>query len=1057
MRGRAMFYLLVVLLLWGTLLWAQLPTASLNGTVTDPQGALVTGAKITLTNTATGETREQTTSSDGRYNFVSLPAGGYSLGVSAAGFAKAEAKSVTLEVGHASTLDVPLSVARAGEVVTVTAENQVELTQSEVQGQISAATVQNLPLNGRNFLELAFLLPGNRPATNYDPTKTQTLEVSSAGGFGRGGNISVDGADNNDEVVGGTLANFPQNSIQEFQIATNRYTAEVGRSATSIINIITKSGTNTWHGDGFGYLRSKVLQAKPALLTTKPPFTREQFGGSVGGPFIQDKFFGFVSAEYRNQNHAVPVSFRNFATDTVDPTFAPAFYHDFLINSRADYNVTNNDKVFVRYAFERELDIDNGSLRQPAGSAANRQTSFNRYNSLVAAWNRIFSSTQINNLTMHVDTFLTKIPAFSPNDPATNPSGLAAGNEIRFPSLQDGANFRIPQQTPLNRFQLRDTYSWVRGKHTLRMGGEWQNSGAGVVFDLFGSGTIFTTEDFASENRHTGTPCSAATPCDDTDIPIAVALNSAAPKRPPTAPTSRNTYMGLFVQDDWKAAHNLTLNLGLRWEVDFNILAETNQNRSCPDPTDASNANCEYIRNVIGPHDSSAKYKNFAPRFGFAWDPLSRGRTVVRGGYGIYYDRVVLEAPILEVLLNGRILPLGAFGGSNCSNEPKGDCSLPGAIFDAGTPTLANPFVGTPAVFGVGVNVMDNHAATPYVQQFTFGVQQQVAQNFTVSADAIHNFGSRFLIGRFLRQLPKGADPNFLSCPNSIDPCTIIDPASGKNVSACFTKASDPTCDQVTNIESSAKTWYDALLVSIAKRPTGSQNWKWGFNINYTLSKTFNFSNDDQIPFNGAEDTVNTIFHVNNLRLEKGFAPTDERHRFVFYGQFSAPWQIKIVPSWIWASHVPMDCRVASLSARLPNIARNACGEQIPDGAALNSAITAYNALPPCTGAVGGPVPCNSTTVPLVDPGLEFGDDYNTFSLRLSKTISLTERQSLELIGEGFNIANTANIRGFVNTNFSGFNNDITSSNFNQPVQTADKFFGPGGARAFQFGLVYRF
>src|SRR5207248_390493 len=177
------------------------------------------------------------------------------------------------------------------------------------------------------------------------------------------------------------------------------------------------------------------------------------------------------------------------------------------------------------------------------------------------------------------------------------------------------------------------------------------------------------------------------------------------------------------------------------------------------------------------------------------------------------------------------------------------------------------------------------------VQQFTFGVQQQVAQNFTVSADAVHNFGSRFLIGRFLRQLPKGADANFLSCPNSIDPCTIIDPASGKNVSACFTKASDPTCDQVTNIESSAKTWYDAL------------------------------------------------------------------HRFVFYGQFNVPWQIKVVPSWIWASHVPMDCRVAALSARLPNIPRNACGEQIPDGAALNSAITAYNALPTCTGAIGGPVP----------------------------------------------------------------------------------------------------
>ena len=250
------------------------------------------------------------------------------------------------------------------------------------------------------------------------------------------------------------------------------------------------------------------------------------------------------------------------------------------------------------------------------------------------------------------------------------------------------------------------------------------------------------------------------------------------------------------------------------------------------------------------------------------------------------------------------------------------------------------------------------------------------------------------------------------------------------------------------------------MLVSLAKRPTGSQNWKWGFNINYTLSKTFNFSNDDQIPFNGAEDTVNTLFHVNNLRLEKGYAPTDERHRFVFYGQFNVPWQIKVVPSWIWASHVPMDCRVASLSARLPNIARNACGEQIPDGAALNSAITAYNALPPCLNpdkSIHTRGPCNSTQVTLVDPNLHFGDDYNAVSLRISKTINLTERQSLELISEGFNLANTANVRGFVNTNFSGFNNDITKANFNTPSQTADKFFGPGGARAFQFGLVYRF
>ena len=1049
------FSLLLLIVLVGSLAWAQLPTATLNGIVTDPQGALVTGATVTATNQATGDSRSFTTASDGHYTIPNLTPGDYSVSVTGSGFAGRQYKDVRLEVGRNVTLNVPLTLAKVGETITVTGgEAQIQLTQSQIQGQIPAATIENIPLNGRNFLELAFLLPGNRPATNFDPTKTNTLEVSSAGQYGRGGNITVDGGDNNDEVVGGTLINFPQDGIAEFQIATNKYTAEVGRSASSIINIVTKSGSNDMHGSGFIFFRHKELQALPATFDRSQPaprFVREQFGGSLGGPIIKDKAFWFVSSEYRNQDHAVPVGVRDFATSTVTGGSAPAFLHDYLLTSRVDYKPTGSDSIGVRYSFERSLDIDNGSLRKPQGTAANRQQSLNRYNSILSDWTRVLSSTRVNSLIFHADTFLNQIPAFTGNNPVTNPAGLAAGNELRFPTLQDGANFRIPQQTPLNRFQLRDTFNWIRGAHTLRFGGEWQNSGAGVVFDLFGSGTVFTTENFAGDAcRDAGVSLNL---CDrnndgvlnDLDIPVAVALRSAAPVRPPSAPTSRNNYFGFFVQDDWRARSNLTFNLGLRWEVDNNVLGQTDQNKACPDLTSLPSEPCEFIRNIVGPADPR-KFKNFGPRVGVAWDPFKAGKTVIRGGYGIYYDRVVLEVPILETLLNGRILPLESTGESVCNTPGCGPVNGTTPVrFNAGTPTLANPFVGASAIFGIGVNVVDNHAGTPYVQQVTVGAQHQFGQNWTASVDGVHNFGKRFLIGRFLRSAPPGVNSPLLVCPNGVDPCTITDPVTGRS-------------DQVTNIESSAQTWYDGMLVSFAKRPTPIGRMRWAFNVNYTLSKTFNFANDDQIPFNGAEDQVNLIFHTNNLGLEKGYAPTDERHRFVFYGVFDMPWQLSISPIWTWASSVPMDSQVPALTARLPNIRRNAGGRDLPAGAALNAAIQQWNALPPCTGAVGGPVPCHAgATLSLVDPNLKFGDDFNAFDMRITKAFSFTERQKLQVIAEVFNLFNVANIRGTNNTNYSGFNNDITSSSFNQPISTAGKFFGAGGPRAFQFAARYTF
>src|SRR3989454_268012 len=226
---RVTLFSFLVWVVAASLAWAQLPTSTLNGIVTDPQGAAVAGAKVTVTSKATGLTRDVSTGSEGQYVIANLLPGDYDIRIETQGFATREFKGVRLEVGRVTTLDVKLALGQLGQQVTVSeAVAQVDLTQSTVQGQISATTVENIPLNGRNYLELAFLVPGNRPATNFDPTKTNTLEVSSAGAFGRGGHICHRSRDHHRRVEGGRLADFPADGVAQCQNAPNQMSSEVG-------------------------------------------------------------------------------------------------------------------------------------------------------------------------------------------------------------------------------------------------------------------------------------------------------------------------------------------------------------------------------------------------------------------------------------------------------------------------------------------------------------------------------------------------------------------------------------------------------------------------------------------------------------------------------------------------------------------------------------------------------------------------------------------------------------------------------------------------------------
>jgi hypothetical protein len=454
--------------------------------------------------------------------------------------------------------------------------------------------------------------------------------------------------------------------------------------------------------------------------------------------------------------------------------------------------------------------------------------------------------------------------------------------------------------------------------------------------------------------------------------------------------------------------------------------------------------------------------KDFGPRVGFVYSPFAKGETVIRGGYGIYYDRIILEAGAEELVQNDRALTVTQYGGSECTSPfvpgpPSLDaCFAPEGSFVPGTPTLAAPFSGPHQTGGIGILAMGPDAHHPLFQQFSLGVQQQAGSDWLISADGLHVFATRQIIGHLLRSTAS-TSPD-ISCPGDNVPCTITDPLSGIS-------------DNITLLQSQAKSWYDGLLVSVEHRPAKLGRIGYQYNVSYTLSKTFDYSDDDQLTAT-ADEQVDLVEGINNLRLEKGYALTDERHRLTLYGEAELPWKFSIAPIYTYGSGVPADTflpgtanNAGASGSRLPLLPRNALAREVKNSAQLNTLINRWNTLPACPAAF----PCNAGgPIQNVPAGINFYSPFSSLDLRLKKDFDLGEHAKLSLIGEAFNIFNETNIRGSNAANFAGRNISISpyapaqpgppvvpaqavQENFYSAVSTAGGFFGSGGPRAFQF------
>lgn len=693
--------LLPVLVLTTTIAAEQAgAAAAIRGRVLDPQHRAVR-ARVQVVQPLTGLARETQSDEAGHFALSNLPLAEVSLIVTAAGFAERRLDGLRLEVGQTVDVEIDLPLSGVIEQVTVAGRpGTVDVVSSAAGTVISSREIESLPLNGRNFLELALLAPGHSLAPNFDPTKAQAVLVSSAGQMGRGGNITVDGMDNNDDVVGGPLQNVSQDAVQEFQVVANGFSAELGRSVGSVINVVTRSGSDDMHGSGAVFLRDRRWQALPATLDSDlaadPPFRREQIPFTFGGPLRRQRLFAFGALEVRNQEGGVLIGSRDPVSKTIRHGFAPAPLDDLLATLRLDFRAPAGDSVTVRYSGQRADDVAASTLERAIGTASQRQASRNRLHAVLASWTRVLSARAVNAFSLSYSDFDNRITPVSP------------GVQLTFPSVQAGSSFRVPQATTQGRWQIADAFSLAAGAHQWKFGGQIQRVSGSFDLGVFRDGRVELVEDFPAFDRN------GDSQVNDDDLLFEVTLRSGHPDRDLEIADANNVHVAGYAQDDWRVHPRLTLNLGVRYEVD----------------TDVNNSSrVEELNPIVAPFvtgDRRRDLNNWAPRAGFNWSAAD-ARTRIRGGYGIYYDRITLQIQSLERGLDGRALPIEVRAGNVFFLDPASGRVAPGA------PSLSNPFTGfiLPGAGASGINVLARDSSNPadpgYLRASRFGTPVSTA------------------------------------------------------------------------------------------------------------------------------------------------------------------------------------------------------------------------------------------------------------------------------------------------------------------------------------------
>ncbi|HLH40271.1 MAG TPA: carboxypeptidase regulatory-like domain-containing protein [Bryobacteraceae bacterium] len=777
--------------------------ATISGRVVDPSGAVIAGAQVTARQMETNLKATTTTDGEGRFRFPYLRVGRYELTIHKEGFVDAT-RDLTLLAGSAFEVPVSMAIAAAQESVAVSSEaGLIETARTQVAGTVSQTEISEVPLNGRNFLDLALFIPGVSPtntASNQMFAETSAvpgrgISVDSQRNFSN--SFLVDGLSNNDDAAGLTGASYGVDTIQEFQVVTSGGQAEFGRALGGYINVVTRSGTNTLHGDLYGYFRNQRLNADNALSHTALPLTQAQFGASADGPIRRDRTFYFANFEQRelNQSGLTTITAANLlainaklaAVGYPGPLVSTGIYPNPIHSSngfaKADHQFNPKDQFSVRYSVYHVTSINS---RGAGGlSAATASANLDDTDQVLAASNVATLSPRIVNETRgQFWNSALSAPPSDPIGPAVSISGVAS-----FGTLSVSPTAR---RNKLG--ELVDNLSYQAGGHAIRAGADFLYNDDTIVFPRSNRGSY----SFSSLANF-----------------LAGVYNTSGFTQTFANSTvfQTNPNIGFYAQDEWTVNRRLTLNAGVRYDLQFLKTIATDTH-------------------------------NVSPRAGFAWTPFAARKTVIRGGFGLFYDRLPLRA-LANALLS-----------ANNTTDPAELSQITVSLSpgQAGAPLFPNILNGLTLPPGVLFNftTMDRHIQNPYSEQGSFEIEHQLGSGSTIEAGYQHLRGLHLV----------------LSVNQNVPGCI----ASGNN-NGCRPNPAYGNDNQYSSLGDSR---YDGLHVSFVQRPAG-----WGsYRVSYTYSK--------------ALDDVGEFFFsspIDNFDIwrDYGRSDDDQRHRLVFDGTIHSP------------------------------------------------------------------------------------------------------------------------------------------------------------------------